>query len=274
MGKLVDGDDGLPAEEVGPWAKEKQELLGRYVDISRGARSKFIGPFKAGATYIDLFCGPGRSKIKDTSEFIDGSCVTAWRKSVGSNAPFSQVFISDKDEDRLALATERLQRLNAPVRLIPGPAVAAAEAILKRLEPHGLHFAFVDPFSLGALNFSIFATLTRRKRMDILVHLSKMDLQRNLDENIGSETSSFDNFAPGWKAIIDVDQAQRRVRTEIVEHWRDLVSKLGTEASTEMRLLKGGNGQHLYWLLLLANHDLAHKFWKAAANIERQGELF
>ena len=274
MGKLTDSDDGLPAEEVGPWAKEKQELLGRYVDISRGARSKFIGPFKAGATYIDLFCGPGRSKIKDTSEFIDGSCVTAWRKSVESNAPFSQVFISDKDEDRLALATERLQRLNAPVHPIPGPAVAAAEVILKRLEPHGLHFAFVDPFSLGALNFSIFATLSRRKRMDILVHLSKMDLQRNLDENIGSETSSFDNFAPGWKTIVDVDQAQRGIRTEIVEHWKDLVSKLGTEASPEMRLLKGDQGQHLYWLLLLANHDLAHKFWKAAANIERQGELF
>ncbi len=55
MGKLVDGDDGLPAEEVGPGAKEKQELLGRYVDISRGARSKFIGPFKAGATSFYQF---------------------------------------------------------------------------------------------------------------------------------------------------------------------------------------------------------------------------
>ena len=65
MGKLADGDDGLPAEEVGPWAKEKQELLGRYVDISRGARSKFIGPFKAGATYIDLLWDPAdqRSRI-------------------------------------------------------------------------------------------------------------------------------------------------------------------------------------------------------------------
>ena len=25
MGKLVDGDDGLPAEEVGSWAKEKHD---------------------------------------------------------------------------------------------------------------------------------------------------------------------------------------------------------------------------------------------------------
>ncbi len=274
MGKLVAGDDGLPAEEVGLWALEKQELLGRYVDISRGARAKFTGPFKPGTSYIDLFCGPGRCKVKDSGEFIDGSCVTAWRKSVEGGTPFSQVFISDKDDSRLAAATERLRRLNAPVRPVPGPAVDAATAILMRTEPQGLHFAFVDPFSLGALNFDIFKTLTRRKRMDILVHLSKMDLQRNLDDNLGSETPAFDAFAPGWKGAIDVGQAQRGIRTEIIDHWRDLIAGLGTEASTEMRLLKGSRSQHLYWLLLLANHQLAHKFWKAAANIENQGELF
>lgn len=274
MGKLVDGDDGLPAEEVGSWAIEKQDLLARYVDISRGARSKFTGPFKPGTTYIDLFSGPGRCKIKDEGGFIDGSCVTAWRKSVEGGFPFSQVFISDKDENRLAAATERLRRLGAPVTPIPGPAVDAAIAILKRLEPQGLHFAFVDPFSLGALNFEIFKTLTGRKRMDILVHLSKMDLQRNLDENMGSQLPAFDAFAPGWKAVIDVAQAQRGIRNEIIDHWRDLIAGLGTEASPEMRLLKTGGGQHLYWLLLVANHQLAHKFWKTAANPEKQGNLF
>jgi hypothetical protein len=31
-------DDGLPLDEVGPWAKEKHERLRKYVDISRGAR--------------------------------------------------------------------------------------------------------------------------------------------------------------------------------------------------------------------------------------------
>jgi three-Cys-motif partner protein len=273
LGKLVAGDDGLPVEEVGPWATEKQELLGRYVDISRGARAKFTGPFKPGTSYIDLFCGPGRCKIKD-GPFIDGSCVTAWRKSVESGVPFTHVYISDKDDARVAASTERLRRLGAPVRVVPGPAVSAAISILKRIEPHGLHFAFVDPFSLGALDFRIFKTLTNRKHMDILVHLSKMDLQRNLDDNLGSEAPAFDAFAPGWKNAIDVDQTQRGIRTEIIDYWRDLIAGLGTEASTEMRLLKGSRSQHLYWLLLLANHHLAHKFWKAAANIEKQGELF
>lgn len=27
MGRLIDGDDGLPAEDVGVWAKEKHQYL-------------------------------------------------------------------------------------------------------------------------------------------------------------------------------------------------------------------------------------------------------
>ena len=50
MGKLIDGDDGLPAEVVGAWAKEKHDYLCRYVDISRAVRTQWIGPGKAGAT--------------------------------------------------------------------------------------------------------------------------------------------------------------------------------------------------------------------------------
>jgi three-Cys-motif partner protein len=273
LGKLVEGDDGLPSEEVGPWATEKQDLLCRYIDISRGVRAKFIGRSKAGATYIDLFSGPGRSKIKN-GPFVHGSCVAAWLKSVEGGAPFSCVYIADLDETRLRAATERLRRLNAPVEPIHGPAIETTEAILKRLNPAALHFAFVDPFSLGALDFRIFQTLTKRKRMDILVHLSKMDLQRNLDENIGSAESNFDAFSPGWKEIVDVGQAQRGIRTEIIDHWRNLISRLGVSASTEMKLIKGSGGQHLYWLLLLANHQLALKFWKTAANPEKQGQLF
>ena len=65
MGKLVEGDDGLPVDEVGSWAKEKHGLLCRYVDITRAVRSKWLTPNGAGATYIDIFCGPGRAKIQN-----------------------------------------------------------------------------------------------------------------------------------------------------------------------------------------------------------------
>jgi hypothetical protein len=49
-----DPTDGLPAMPVGEWAQNKLALLKLYIEISRGVREKFIGPGKAGATFIDL----------------------------------------------------------------------------------------------------------------------------------------------------------------------------------------------------------------------------
>lgn len=269
MGELVEGDDGLPAEDVGPWAKEKHEYLCRYVDISRGARGKFIGPSKAGATYIDLFCGPGRAQVRK-GEFIDGSCVAAWKKSVEGGYPFTSVFIADKDEARLEAATVRLKAAGAPVVSFHGAAIDTAKIILNRLDHRGLHFTFLDPYNLGVLDFSIFSTLAKRKRMDILVHLSKMDLQRNLGRNVKADVSAFDAFAPGWKAVIDTAQGQQGIRVELINYWKSLIAGVGFEASPEMKLLKGEQEQHLYWLLLVAGHDLPHKFWKVAAKTDKQ----
>lgn len=101
MGGLVDGDDKLPAELVGRWAKEKYSLLCRYVQISSSTRKKYLGPGKGGAAYIDLFCGPGRAFIEDTGESIEGGAVAAWRQSQSSGSPFSRVIIGDTDEERL-----------------------------------------------------------------------------------------------------------------------------------------------------------------------------
>lgn len=273
MGGLVEGDDGLPAEEVGPWAKEKHDYLCRYVDISRGARKKFIGPGNAGATYIDLFCGPGRARVNG-GEFIDGSCVAAWKKSVEGGSPFSGMLIADLDQKRLDAARIRLEKAGAPVETFCGKAVDTAASVIARTSEHGLHFAFLDPFNLADLDFRIFELLSRRRRMDIMAHLSKMDLQRNLSRNISANISALDAFSPGWREFVAIKSSQRSVRIKIIEHWQNCVSKMGFNASKYMKLIKGSREQHLYWLLLISSHELAHKFWNVAANTDRQGDLF
>lgn len=274
MGELIDGDDGYLAEEVGPWAKEKHDLLCRYIDMSKAARAKYLGPGKGGAAFVDLFCGPGRCKVKTTGEWIDGGALAAWKKSVEGGQPFSRMIVADADQQRLDAMVMRLQSAGAPVVSKCGPAAETAFFALQRTPQYGLNFAYLDPYNLEALNFQIFQTLSRVKRLDILVHLSKMDLQRNLDSNIGATVSAFDAFAPGWRSIINVEQAQGGIRNEVVEYWRDLVASTGKTASNEVRLLRGTRGQHLYWLLLVAGHDLAHKFWTVASNPEKQGSLF
>ena len=273
MGKLVNGDDGLPAEEVGIWAKEKHDCLCRYIDISRKARAKYLGPGKAGATYIDLFCGPGRCRVKGTGEWIDGGAVAAWKKSQEGGAPFSQVFIGDKDTQRRQAAATRLHNLGAPVVEVDGAAVDAVKTVIARLNANGLHFAFLDPFDLAALNFEIIVALSTLKRIDILVHISQMDLQRNVVSYVTTDNSPFDTFAPGWREKVPIVQGHQELRQQIFHYWRDKVAALGVGPSIEMRRLRGGNNQPLYWLLLAAKHELAHKFWATASNVEGQGKL-
>lgn len=274
MGTLIDGDDGLPAEEVGSWTKQKHGYLRRYIDISRATRKKFLGTRKGGATYIDPFCGSGRCKVRETGEWIDGGAVAAWKKSRDGDAPFSQIYVGDLDMKRRQAAVTRLQQLGAPVIEIKGSAVQSVEEIVGKLNPYGLHFAFLDPFNLGALDFRIIEMLSKLRRIDMLVHVNQMDLQRNLVSNSTGEQSAFDVFAPGWRDKVSIAQSQQAMRQQVFHHWRDLVARLGVWPSTEMRLITGGKNQPLYWLLMAAKHELPLKFWEVAANAEGQGKLF
>lgn len=273
MGRLIDGDDGLPAEEVGIWAKEKHDCLCRYIDISRAVRARWVGQGKAGATYIDPFCGPGRCRVRETGEWIDGGAVAAWKKSRDGGAPFTQVYVGDLDQQRRGAVATRLRQLGAPVVEIDGAAVQSIRQVVASLNHHGLHFAFLDPFSLEALDFGIIDALSKFKHIDMLVHVNQMDLQRNLVSNATSDESAFDRFAPGWRNEVDLVQGQQGIRQQVFQYWRDQVASLGVWTSTEMRLITGSKNQPLYWLLLAAKHDLAHKFWATASNVEGQGKL-
>lgn len=275
MGGLVDGDDNLPVEEVGAWIADKVDLLCDYVQISSYTRRKYLPPNgRGGSTYIDLFCGPGRSRVKATGQYVDGGCVAAWRKSVESGAPFSKVIIGDLDEERLALARRRLEELGAPVEALVGPATDTAPKAVERMPVGALNFAFLDPYSLGALDFSVIRALAKLYRIDMLVHVSQMDLQRNFDRNAQLDQSSLDVFAPGWRDHVDTSSTQRTARQAYFEYWKRLVSSTGVDTNAEIRLVTATDHQPLYLLLLATRHELAHKFWNAVAKKDDdQGKL-
>ncbi len=135
--------DGLWVENVGPWAKEKLKILTDYVQISSGTRKKF-----SHCAFVDVFSGPGKSKVRGTSELIDGSPVAAYRQAQKSKS-FSKIYISDADQELLDSAASRLRALGAQVSPIEGPANKSLPTIVRSLSPSGLHLAFLDPHNLG-----------------------------------------------------------------------------------------------------------------------------
>jgi three-Cys-motif partner protein len=263
------GDDDLLVENVGPWAKEKLKILTDYVQASSAARRKYL---RTGAAFIDVFCGPGRSRIRTTGELIDGSPVAAFKKAQ-SLAPFTSLEISDARADLMEAAEARLRSLHAPVRPTPGPAIVATEKIVAALDPDGLHFAFLDPHNLGALSFSIIESLARLRRVDVLVHVSVSDLQRNVDRYSSQQYQQFDQFAPGWRTEIKTDMNQQSLRTAILEYWSRKVHALGLWRAKHCPLISGSKNQRLYWLILLARHDLAHDLWEKISSLARSPML-
>jgi three-Cys-motif partner protein len=271
---LINGDDGyLANDDIGGWAKEKHMYLLRYLEVSRATRKKYIGERGGGACYFDLFCATGKSRIKKTGEWIDGSAIAAWKASVQSKSPFSAVYISDVDEESLTACTTRLKKLGAPVFPIHASATVAAKKMVSAVNPSGLHLAFVDPYNLISLDFYMIATLSTLRRIDLLIHYSAMDFQRNLDMNLISEDSDFDILAPGWRVNVDTTGSRGRTREKIYEYWKQKIADLGFFTSTDQKLVTGIKNQPLYRLLVASRHPLADKFWSVAVNPQGQGDL-
>jgi three-Cys-motif partner protein len=251
-------DQGLLVEHVGPWAKDKLKIVTDYITASGATRRKYLN---SGAAYIDVFCGPGRSKIRNTKEYIDGSPVAAFKKAQQSLASFTSIQISDAEPNLLAAAKTRLTALAAPVSATTGPASVAMPQIVRNLNPSGLHFAFLDPHNLGTLSFDLFENLAKLKKIDIIVHVSLSDLQRNADRYTSEAHDQFDRFAPNWRKHISLDKNQNALRAEILKYWTDQVMALGLPRAKHCELIKGSGNQRLYWLMFLSRHSLAHSLW-------------
>ena len=256
--QYTQGDDGLIVEKVGSWAVEKLKIVTDYIYASGGARKKYLG---TGAAYIDPFCAAGRSLVRDTTKFIDGSPVAAFKRALESSAPFTSINISDDSEELLEAATKRLTKLGAPAHPVIGPAREAMPKIIQSLDGYGLHLAFLDPYNLGALSFNLFEELAKLKRIDVIAHVSVSDLQRNAARYADEDYDQFDKFAPGWRDNVSTDMTKSAFRGAIMKYWSDKVAALGLPQAKHCELIRGDRGQRLYWLILLARHDLAHGLW-------------
>jgi three-Cys-motif partner protein len=154
----------------------------------------------------------------------------------------------------------------------PASAEAAAKIIVTKLNPEGLHFAFLDPYNLEGLTFETIKHLSLLHRIDILLHLSVADLQRNLDRYASALHSPLDEVAPGWRTAVDLKQSAASLRAAYVTYWRNKMNDLGfTHRGVE--LVTGSTNQRLYWLVFLSRSEFANDLWDKIRHISGQGQL-
>ena len=272
--KAIDPIDGLPASIVGPWVAEKHERLRKYIDAYRGARAKFLPPRgEGGAAYIDLYSGAGRSQIEGTSDFVDGSPLVAFNAARLSRTGFSDLHFNDVDQENIDALRRRIARLGGAGHYYSEPAETAVDRIIYALNPTGLHFAFLDPYNLENLPFSIIKRLAKLPRMDMLIHVSIFDLQRNLRRYLDQDSGTLDAFMPGWRDRVDIRRKDEDVRKDLLHYWLGLIRSLGTSPAEGIELVSATRGQRLYWLVFVSAHELGRKLWDDIRNIHVQGRL-
>lgn len=271
MEEKFDPSDGLPAMEAGEWAEQKHDLLKKFVDISHAARRKFLAG--SGAAYIELFSGPGRLFKRGTDVFIDGSPLVAHRVAARTQTPFTHMHLGDARPEYCDALRARLGQLQANVVTYPMPAEQAAATVVQRLNPNNLNFAFLDPFSLD-MPFSIIETFARFRHMDILIHVSAYELMRKLPEYMLWDDCSLDRFAPGWRNVVKGMKPDVQARGRILEHWFGLIKKAGFKDAEMKPLIRGSSNQPLYWLVLIAKHELARTFWDAISKSNQNYDMF
>jgi three-Cys-motif partner protein len=247
---------GPEGKGVGSWVpNEKHMLLATYLHATRYAWKMFRHRI-----LIDPFCGPGRIQVKGENETRDGGAMVAWRQSVQSEMPFTQVLVGDLDAARAEACKARLAAAGAPVESFVGSAVDTVKAMAARVPPRGaLCMAYIDPYNLQYLSFEIIKTLAKLK-VDFAVHFSSMDLARNVDAEF--TRARFDEAAPGWRDHINVTaMGKAAARDAFFKYWCDKVRALGFNFSDAMPLITNDQQQGIYRLVFFARNPLPNRIW-------------
>src|ERR1700730_18497528 len=139
---ILDPTDGLIVDDVGEWAPKKPARVQAYIEIASATRAKYVPPpaWRAGASYIELFSGPGRSLIRGTKRIIDGSPLVAYNAAQLSGAPFTAIHLNDFDAAKSSAVEQRIRALGVAPVCYSDTADVAVDKIVAAVNPKGLHF--------------------------------------------------------------------------------------------------------------------------------------
>lgn len=247
---------------VGRWVPEqKHRLLKLYIDGTRQAQKKFQR-----RVLLDPFCGPGRIQVEGESFTRDGGSMAMFRQAVRSGAPFHRVLVGDIEATRARANVARLSAIGANATAFISPADETVDAMIKAVPFGALVLAYIDPYNLEFLSFSILERLAKLQHVDFAVHFSLMDLKRNIDMELDPSRARFDDALPGWRQAIPKNQLSKAsLQNWFFERWCTAVRDLGFMISVEKPLIKNGQGHPLYRLVFFSRHPLPDRIWSDIA---------
>lgn len=194
---------------------------------------------------------------------------SSMKPSKGKAAPFKRVIVSDFVEEFATACAQRLQGTGIDVLHDHGAAVDVVNRVVEKLPMKGLHLVYLDPYNLRDLPFSIIKALSIFPSIDLLIHFSSSDVNRNMMQP--SSDSIFENFAPGW-CEEDPNQGKAVLRHKFRERWVKLLEGCRFHVSERAYRMENSKNAELYQLVVASKHPLGAKLWNSF-RVSPQGEL-
>jgi three-Cys-motif partner protein len=268
-----------PPDAVGPWAREKLDALGRYLDFY----TKVLKNQNWRTIYVDAYAGAGRAAVRtmprenapllpagtdiELLELIDGSP----RVALGIPNPFNRYVFIEPDAGRAdqleAIRTEYSS--SRQIDVLRHEAASGIQWVLAQNISRRTHrgVAFLDPFGAD-LDWSSIQALADTRLFEVVVNFAlNMAIQRMLPNSA--------EFQPGWRERLDAYfgtpdwyDAVYQGRTELfgtkIEKREDYLPNLlhlyrarlkqAFGFVSESKLIRNTRGTPLYYLLWAGPH--------------------
>ena len=294
---------GPTDDSVGPWAREKLDALGRYLDFYTKVL-KNQGHWCKGTIYVDAFAGGGRARIRrpggdaDIDQLIEALADSADREdeeylrgsprvALDVANRFSRYVFIERNPQRAAelelLRDEYGSSYNIEVRR--GAADQELDALLRgelgRRDYRSV--VFLDPFGMQ-LSWSIIERLAATKTVEVFINFALgMAIQRLLVRSA--------EIPPGWKDTLDRFFGTSDWFGQVYESTDDLFgarTRKAADSGTRLlnwyrsrlkaafghvspaRLVRNTKGGHLYYLIWAGPHATG---LKGADHILSKGEI-
>ena len=260
-------DDGIFASPIKEHSLDKYRAISLFTNIfSTGMKHKWDT-----RVFIDLFSGPGKSKLKKTGSIYPGS---PWI-SLTIKDHFNKYIFCELKPKKFEALKKRVQNFQSDknVVLINGDVNTNITNILHEI-PTGssqnkvLSLCLVDPFNIGSLKFSTITSLNNGY-MDFFVLIpSFMDVRRNQTRYFRPSDNSIDIFLgdKDWRSKwIREEQKGIKIGLFILDQFGQKMKSLGFiygGPEKALTIFVTSKNVPLYHLYLFSKHSRGVQFWE------------
>ena len=258
-------DDGLYIREAGDWSRDKHHFLERYIDaFVTSMHSKSW----TGLCYVDLFCGPGVERYRDSGSLGWGSPLIA------AHAKFDSLHFCDLRKKSCEALTKRLGLLGCDqnARVWLGDANTVVHDIIHEIPSRSLSLTFLDPTGLH-LRFDTLHALSQ-VRADLIIYFpDRVDIQRNVYEHyFDNPESNLDRVMGAnsdWRVVYETTHPDKRPAA-----MRDLYCEQIKTLGYSYFEFEGipSEGRRLYWLVFCSKHEAGARIWRNTSEKKPSGQ--